>query len=56
MRVTEDFMRMRTLIIASFILMLSLQGCATCKGAGEGFKEDWKSVGNIDDWMRENMW
>jgi len=49
-------MRSRTILIGILGLMLFLQGCATCKGAAEGFKEDWKALGKVDEWMRENLW
>ncbi len=49
---------MRSKILAMVVLglMLCLHGCATIKGASEGFKEDWKAAQKADDWMRENMW
>lgn len=49
-------MRSRKFVIVVFALMLFLQGCATFKGAKEGFKEDWKALRRADDWMRENLW
>ena len=49
--------KMRTaLLCAATCASLFLQGCATCKGAAEGFKEDWKALGQADEWMRENLW
>ena len=52
----EGFMRLRTMGIVIFGLILFLQGCGTIKGASEGFKEDWKVMQKADGWMRENLW
>ena len=49
-------MRLKALIIVLIGAMLIMQGCATFKGAKEGFKEDWQALGRVDDWMKENMW
>ena len=49
-------MRSKVFHIFVFGLIFFMQGCATFQGAKEGFKEDWKAVGKIDDWMKENMW
>ncbi len=46
----------KMLVIVVFVLALSFQGCNTLKGAAEGFKEDWKIVGEVDERMREAMW
>ena len=54
--ITEDLMRSKVLIIIIFGLILFIQGCATFKGAKEGVKKDWKSLGKVDDWIQENMW
>ena len=54
--IMEDPMRFKVFIIFILGLMLFMQGCATFRGAKEGFKEDWKALGEVDDWMEEHMW
>ncbi|MBN1869330.1 MAG: hypothetical protein JW847_01965 [Candidatus Omnitrophica bacterium] len=49
-------MRSRMILIGVLGMILFLHGCATLKGAAEGFKEDWKALGKADDWMREHLW
>ncbi len=49
-------MRSKTMIIVLFVVMLCMQGCATFKGAKEGFSEDWEALGEVDDWMKEHLW
>ena len=52
----EVFMRSKRFLVSVLGLILLMQGCGTVKGARKGFKEDWKTVLQADDWMRENMW
>ena len=51
----EDFMRLRIVLVV-FGLIVFMQGCSTLKGAKEGFKEDWKALTKVDDWMQKNLW
>lgn len=51
----EACMRLR-IIFAVFGLIVFMQGCSTVKGAQEGFKEDWKALMKVDDWMQEHLW
>ena len=56
----EVFMRSKSFLIGILGLILFVQGCSTLKGAGkgagEGFKKDWKALGKVDEWMREKLW
>jgi hypothetical protein len=49
-------MRSKSLLVVVLGMMLFLQGCATFKGAKEGFKEDWKALTKADDWIQEHLW
>ena len=52
------------IILGLYIILISLSGCETIKGAvkgaatggSEGFSKDWNSVKRMDDWFRENLW
>jgi len=48
------------IILGLCIILISLAGCETIKGAAkggaEGFTKDWQNAKNIDDWIRENLW
>ena len=49
-------MRLKILFAGVILCGFFLQGCNTLKGAGNGFKEDWKTVTQVDDWIQEKMW
>ena len=49
-------MRLKILVAIIFLSGLFLQGCNTLKGAGNGFKEDWKVMSKFDQWLQEKMW
>jgi hypothetical protein len=49
-------MRSKILVLVMLGMVIFGQGCATMKGAKEGFKEDWKALQKADDWMKENLW
>lgn len=49
-------MRSKRFLAGILGLILFMQGCATVKGAQEGFKEDWKALQETDGWMREHLW
>ena len=52
----EVFMRSKRFLIGVLGILLFMQGCATIKGAQEGFKEDWKDLQEADGWVREHLW
>lgn len=53
-------MSKQLIVLVGTCLVLSMQGCATLKGAKdgacEGFKKDWQSTKGLDAWIEENLW
>jgi len=41
-------------MLALFVGLLA--GCGTCKGAVDGFKQDWASLKRADRWVQKNLW
>ena len=44
------------IILGLYLVLISLAGCETVKGAAEGFSRDWQNAKKVDKWMRENLW
>ena len=56
-------MQNKLIIGVIFILLITLQGCETVKGAAKGLKKDINSfqdensdLNKADAWMQENLW
>lgn len=38
------------------VLLFTLSGCNTVKGAADGFTKDWREAQKVDDWLQKHAW